>query len=192
MITRDSTPVTTVIEPVKAINSVISSYMGIPAESVFINYERWEIPLVGLSLTASYIQPSEEVSNNNYFDPVLDQEVAETVFSHHIVYSIFSIIPDNSARLKKEMPAMALRSGSASRFFTRNRIGMAWIQSQIEDTSMKLETGLYLNRYTASCICYALHTSPIPAGYFGVFPISVTFSDGNSEQIPATNPNPGA
>ena len=102
MITRDSTPVTTVIEPVKAINSVISSYMGIPAESVFINYERWEIPLVGLSLTASYIQPSEEVSNNNYFDPVLDQEVAETVFSHHIVYSIFSIIPDNSARLKKK------------------------------------------------------------------------------------------
>jgi hypothetical protein len=185
-IARNSTPTTTAIEPIKAVANVIQNQLNLPDGRVFIDYERFKIPPEGLFCVVSYLKPSETVSSADYFDNSLDQEVQELTMFHHIQIDLMSLIPDNSARLRKEEVLMALHSFYGGNYFAKNGFGVSWIQSDVLDTSV-LEGKNYLNRYTTSCTLTSLHSKSQSSSYFDNFSATLSVNGKPPAQLNLNN-----
>jgi hypothetical protein len=181
-IARNSTTTTIAIEPLKAIAQVISNQMGLPEGRCWADYERNKIPPEGLFCVVSSLAPSETISAVDYFDAETNQEVQQLCMLHHLQIDLASIIPDNSARLRKEEVLMALRSFYSMNYLAKNGLGLSWIQSNLTDTS-KVEGANYLNRYTTTCSVNALHTKSQAASYFDTFSAVLTVAENRAQDI---------
>lgn len=167
-----NTPTTSKIEPIKVIADILQSEMGLESAQISTAYQNYEIPANGLFVMVGYLGPSEQISNQGYFDPTQNNEVQETVYKHMIQIEIMSMAPDNSARIRKEEVGMALRSFYSQKKQDQNFIGISWIQSDITDATDVEETAM-LNRYIILCAVNALHRKVKTAGYLDAFPIQL-------------------
>jgi len=189
-IARNSTPTTTTIEPLKAVCNLLANQLNLPAGRMMIDYERWQVPNEGLFCVAGYLGPSETIGAVSYLDTATDEEVDQVAMVHHIQIDFMSIIPDDSARLRKEEVLMALRSFYAKRYLSSVGVGMAWISGEMTDTTY-LEAKNYINRYTTRCSVNALHTKRQSASSFDTFSATLQVDSEAPKTIDLTkNPFP--
>jgi hypothetical protein len=167
-----NTPTTSQVEPVQVIADILQTEMGLTDKQITLAYQKYNIPNNGLFVVVGYLGPSEMIANQGYFDEDLDTEVQEVVFKHTIQIEIMSLAPDNSARIRKEEIAMALRSFYSLQQQELNLLGIAWLQSDFIDASYAEATAMY-QRYITTCFVNALHRMVKGAGYLDNFPLEL-------------------
>jgi len=171
-----NTPTTTTIEPAVLVANILQSEMGLTSKQIALAYQNYEIPPDGPFVAVGYLNPSQQISNMGYFDSTTATEVQETVFLHTIQIEIMSLAPDNSARIRKEEIALALKSFYSQQQQDKNVMGIAWLQGDFIDGSYAEETAM-LQRYITTCAVTALHRKVKTADYFSTFPIELITSD---------------
>lgn len=183
-----NTPTTSAVEPLKVICNIIQSEMNLTAAQIATAYQDYKIPSDGLFVVAGYLGPTELIASQGYFDTATNEEVQEVSVKHTIQIDIMSMAPDNSARIRKEELAMALRSFYSQKQQDINLIGIAWLQSDFTDASQQEGTTM-LNRYVTTCAVNALHRKTKTAGYLSNFPMElVVDAPGGRENIAYINP----
>ena len=180
-IARTTTPPTARIEPITAIATVLAKGMNLPAGRIMIDYERWQIPKDGLFLVVGYLGEGVQVAARSLFDPASDSEVQETLIQQDVQIDLMSIIPDNSARLRRWEVPMSLNSFYSRNYCAAYGIGLPPQIKPMADTS-KLEPGGYLNRFTTRVPVFSVEGRALPAGYFDTFAVDLTIAQvGSSE-----------
>lgn len=192
MTTTANTPTTSVREPLKVIADILQQEMGLTSKQIALAYQDYSIPNDGLFVVLGYLGPTEEIANQGYFDSVNNTEVQEVAVRHTIQIDIMSQAPDNSARLRKEEIALALRSFYSKLQQDKYLIGIAWLQSDFTDASSQEETTM-LNRYVTTCAVNAVHRKVKTAQYLSTFAIELVndSQDGRETTVeinPATSP----
>lgn len=183
-----NTPTTTPIEPIAVVAGILQNQMDLKASQIVFAYQNYNIPKDGLLIVVGYLGPSEMIASQNYFDPSTNNEYQSATFRHTIQIDIMSLAPDNSARIRKEEIALALRSSYSIQQQEKNNMGIAWLQSDFTDATSVEET-VMLNRYITTCSVNALHQKTVPVGYLGEFSITLnTESEGGVGQIVDINP----
>lgn len=168
-----NTPVTTPIEPIGLVADIIQTEMDLEAGRVAYAYQNYQIPKDGLFVIVGYLGPSTQIANQAYFDDTLNNEVQESVFQHTIQIEIMSLAPDNSARIRKEEIALALRSFYSQQQQDANLMSIAWLQGDFIDGNYAELSAMY-QRYITTAIVTALHRKVKTSGYFDNFPIELT------------------
>lgn len=180
-IARTATPPTERIEPVKAIANVLAKGMNIPAGRIMLDYERWQIPKDGLFLAVGYLGEGVQIAARSLFDPASNSELQETLIQQDIQIDLMSIIPDNSARLRRWEVPMSLNSFYSRNYCAAYGIGLPPQIRPMSDTS-KLEPGGYMNRFTTRVPVFSVEGRALPAGYFDSFAVKLTTAQlGNPE-----------
>lgn len=187
-----NTPTTSTVEPVKVIGKILQSEMGLTSKQIVLSYQNYNIPTDGLFVVLGYLGPTELISSQGYFDPATNTEVQEVSVRHTIQIDLMSMAPDNSARIRKEEIALALRSFFSLQQQDLNNIGIAWLTSDIVDASA-IEGTVMLNRYITTCSVNALHRKVKSASYLDTFGIELTTSESSGVETtveinPATPP----
>lgn len=183
-----NTATTSAKEPLKVIAGILQSEMGLTSAQISTAYQNYNIPSDGLFVMVGYLGPTEMISNQGYFDPTSNTEVQEVSVRHTIQIELMSMAPDNSARIRKEEIALALRSFYSLQQQDLNLIGIAWLQSDFVDAT-SIEETVMLNRYITTCSVNALHRKVKAAGYLEHFPITlVTQAPGGPQTIVNINP----
>lgn len=167
-----NTPTTSVIEPLKVVRDIIKIEMGLKDSQIVLAYQNYRIPADGVFVMLGYLGPSEELANQTYFDSVNNTEVQEVSMRHSIQIEIMSMAPDNSARIRKEEIALALRSFYSQRQQDANLVGIAWLQGDFTDATDQEGTTM-LNRYVTTCSVNAIHRKVKASDYFGQFAIQL-------------------
>jgi hypothetical protein len=167
-----NTPTTSAKEPLKVICDILQSEMGLTAKQIATAYQDYKIPADGLFVVAGYLGPTEIIASQGYLDTATNEEVQEVVVRHMIQIDLMSMAPDNSARIRKEEIALALRSFYSLKEQDLNNIGIAWLLSDFIDASAPEGTTM-LNRYVTTCAVTALHRKVKTAGYLDGFAIDL-------------------
>lgn len=182
-----NTPTTTKVEPIQVIAGILQSEMSLTTAQIAFAYQKYFIPNDGLFVLVGYLGPSEQVASQTYFDDLTLNEVQESVFKHTIQIEIMSMAPDNSARIRKEEIALALRSFYSQQQQDANFLGLAWLQSDFVDAT-SFEDSAMLNRYITTCAVNALHRKVKASKYFNNFPLQLTVASPNGAS-PTVNIN---
>lgn len=178
-IARTTTSPTAPIESAKVVARCIAQGMNLPAGRVMMAYERWEIPKDGLFVVVGYLGPAEQVAARSAFDPATSSEVQELLNHEEIQVDLMSIIPDDSARLRRWEVPMSLTSFYARNYASRYGVGLPPLQGPMNDTS-KLEPGGYLNRFTLRTAVFSLEKRTLAAGSFDSFSATLSIGDKGS------------
>jgi hypothetical protein len=166
-IARTSTPTTAPIESVKVVAAIIAQGMNLPAGRVMLDYERWQVPKNGLFCVVGYLGPGEQIASRSALDPA-GNEVQELLNKEEVQIDLMSIIPDDSARLRRWEVPMSLNSLYAKRYAAGFGVGLQPLQSSMTDTSA-LEPGGYLNRFTLRAAVFSIQKRTLKAGSFNSF-----------------------
>ncbi|MDD5301508.1 MAG: hypothetical protein PHS14_00250 [Elusimicrobia bacterium] len=185
-IARQSTPPTAPVEAAKVVAQCIAQGMNLPAGRVMLDYERWQVPKDGLFVVVSYLGPAEQVAARSYLDPATNSEVQELLNHHEIQVDLMSIIPDNSARLRRWEVPMSLQSFYARNYSARYGVGLPPLQGPMTDTS-KLEPGGMLNRYTLRTAVFSLEKRTLPTSLFDSFTTTLTTGQKGSSKTRTRN-----
>lgn len=185
-IARTSTSPTAPIESAKVVAQVIAQGMALPAGRVMLDYERWEVPKSGLFVVVGYLGPEEQIAARSVLDPASDTEVQELLNRQDVQVDLMSIVPDNSARLRRWEVPMSLNSLYARNYAARFGVGLQPLQGPMTDTS-KLEPGGYLNRFTLRAAVFSIEKRTLKAGSFDSF--SATLSIGAKGSSKTTTRN---
>lgn len=180
-IARTTTPPTARIEPVKAIANVLAKGMNIPAGRIMLDYERWQIPKDGLFLVVGYLGEGVQVAARSVFDPATNSEVQETLVQQDVQIDLMSIIPDDSARLRRWEVPMSLNSFYSRNYCAGYGIGLPPQIRPMVDTS-KLEPGGMLNRFTTRVPVFSVEGRTLPAGFFDSFSLTLTTAQPGSSE----------
>lgn len=180
-IARQSNYPTAPIEPAKIVAQCIKQGMNLPAERIMLDYERWKIPNDGLFVVVGYLDPSEQVAARNVLDPANDSEVQELLNRHDIQVDLMSIIPDNSARLRRWEVPMSLTSFYAQNYAARYGVGLPRLQGQMIDTS-KIEPGGMLNRFTLRTSVFSIEKRTLMTSSFDSFSATLSIGEKGSSK----------
>ncbi len=178
-IARTVAPITSSIEPAVVVGNIIAQGMNLPPGRVMMTYERVKIPSSGLFIAVGYLGPSEQIAARSIFDAASDSEVQELLNKHDVQIDIMSIIPDNSARLRRWEIPMSLNSLWARNYAAGVGVGLQPLQGSMTDTS-GLEAGGYINRYTTRAVVFAVESRTLPAGSFNKFHVALTSAQAGS------------
>jgi hypothetical protein len=170
-IPRTTTPTTSKIEVAVAVATVIQKGMNLPKGRVMLDYERWEIPKDGLFCVVGYLGPTEQMAARSVLDEA-GNEVQEQINLDHVQIDLMSIIPDNSAVLRRREVSMSLDSIYSRNFMAANGIGLQPLQESMTDTS-SLEPGGYLNRFTLRAKAFSTDSRTLTAAFFDKFSASL-------------------
>ena len=185
-IARTSTPTTSPIEPAKVIAQVIAKGMNMPAGRVMLDYERWQIPKSGLFVVIGYLGPAEQIAARSVLNPSTGEEIQELLNHNEIQVDLISIIPDDSARLRRWEVPMSLTSLYARNYSAGFGVGISPLQSAMTDTS-KLEPGGFLNRFTLRTAVFSIEKRTLPAGYFDKFSATLAIGTKGSSKPKTKN-----
>lgn len=166
-IARTTRPTTSPIEPAVAVATVLQQGLNLQAGQVMLDYERWEIPSEGLFVVVGYIGPSEQIAARSVLDGD-GNETQDLLNRHDVQIDLMSIIPDNSARLRRWEVPMALQSIYARQFCGQYGIGLQPLQSAMTDTT-RLEPGGQLNRFTLRAAVFSAESRTLTPAYFDSF-----------------------
>lgn len=172
-IARTSTPTTAPIESVKVVAAIIAQGMNLPAGRLMLDYERWVVPKEGLFCVVGYLGPGEQIASRSVLDPATGEEVQELLNHEEVQIDLMSIIPDDSARLRRWEVPMSLNSLYARRYAAGFGVGLQPLQSTMTDTSA-LEPGGYLNRFTLRAAVFSIQKRTLAAGSFNSFTAELT------------------
>ena len=178
-IARQSTPSTSPIEAAKVVAQCIAQGMNLPAGRVMMAYERWEIPKSGLFVVVGYLGPGEQIAARSTLEPDTDSEVQELLNQNDIQIDLMSIIPDNSARLRRWEVPMSLQSFYARNYAAGFGVGLPPLQRAMTDTT-KLEPGGMLNRFTLRTPTFSIEKRTLQAGSFDSFTASLSIGQKGS------------
>ncbi len=186
-IARQTTPPTEPLEPAKAVAQCIAQGMNLPAGRVMLAYERWVIPKDGLFVVVGYLGPAEQVAARSVLDAAGDER-QELLNRQDIQVDLMSIVPDDSARLRRWEVPMSLQSLYARNYCARYGIGLPPLQGPMTDTS-KLEPGGMLNRYTLRTPAFSVVGRTLPASSFNSFTATLSIgAKGSSKTTQRTIP----
>ena len=180
-IARTTQTPTAPIEPAEVIAQIITQGMNLRPGRVMLDYERWEIPKSGLFVVVGYLGSAEQIAARSTFDPGTDNETQELLNHHEIQIDLMSIIPDNSARLRRWEVPMSLQSFYARNYAAGFGVGISPLQSAMTDTS-KLEPGGYLNRFTLRTAVFSVEKRTLTTGSFNSFSASLTMGTKGSSK----------
>ena len=167
-IARQSTPPTCRMEPAKVVGNIIVKGMNLKAGQLMLDYERWQIPKSGLFIVVGYLGAAEQIASRSVLDAATDSEVQELLNRQDIQIDLMSIIPDNSARLRRWEVPMSLNSLYARNYAAGFGVGLSPLQGQMTDTS-KLEPGGMLNRFTLRTAVFSIESRTLSADSFNSF-----------------------
>jgi hypothetical protein len=180
-IARTTASPTAPIEPAKVVAQCIAQGMNLPAGRVMLDYERWQIPKSGLFVVVGYLGPSEQIAARSLFTASDDSETQELLNKHEIQIDLMSIIPDDSARLRRWELPMSLQSFYARNYAASFGVGLPLLQGPMTDTS-KLEPGGFLNRFTLRTSVFSVESRTLAANSFNNFSaVLTTGSKGNAK-----------
>ena len=115
-------------------------------------------------------------------DPATDSEVQELLNHHEIQVDLMSIVPDNSARLRRWEVPMSLQSLYARNYAARYGVGISPMQSAMTDTT-KLEPGGMLNRFTLRTAVFSVESRTLAASSFDSFSATLSIGEKGSKKV---------
>lgn len=185
-IARTSTPTTSRIEPAKVVAQIIAHGMDLKPGQVMLDYERWVIPPEGLFVVVGYLGPSQQVAAQSVLDQAGNEE-QNLLNQHHVQVDLMSIIPDNSARLRRWEVPMSLNSIYARNYAASFGVGIQPLQSDMTDTT-KLEAGGQLNRFTLRAVVFSSETRTLTPAFFDQFKATLTVASPAEAEKPKQIP----
>jgi hypothetical protein len=151
-------------EPTKIVADILASEMTLDPKQVIHTNQKWIIPTNGIFIVVSYLGPSKIICNMNEGadNPASVFTETQTLVAVNMVeIGIMSF--DNSARIRRDEVAMALRSLYAQKQQELYAMNIARNPGPFMDTSF-LEATKMVTRYTTTIVTTSVNMKTKPVG----------------------------